>query len=271
MDRLDELIVGHAGAIASATAYGSIVVFALLELVAPRRRLGSAIGERWFVNIALALAAIVLHRAAGWALNVEGVAAAGLDGYGLLPALGLDGLVALVAGFVAIDLGEYVLHRLSHGVSWLWRCHRVHHMDADVDFTTSRRHHPFEVILSIPYFAALYALLGVPESAIVVQGAVAAVIVTFSHANVAVPRWLDRGLRLVVVTPDVHRVHHSTRQPETDSNFATIFIVWDRLFGTYVAEPALGHEAMTLGLDEFRAPEHRRIDRVLLNPVTGGP
>jgi sterol desaturase/sphingolipid hydroxylase (fatty acid hydroxylase superfamily) len=187
-------------------------------------------------------------------------------GFGLFHMLGWPAWLAGIAGFVVLDLVIYGQHVVFHHVPWLWRLHRMHHADLDIDVTTGVRFHPLEILISMGIKIAIVALFGVPAAAVLAFEVVLNVTSVFNHANAALPRWLDRVVRLVVVTPDMHRVHHSVVRRETDSNFGFNLPWWDWLFGTYRVEPAAGHDAMTVGLPIFRDRGELRVDRLLTQP-----
>jgi sterol desaturase/sphingolipid hydroxylase (fatty acid hydroxylase superfamily) len=174
----------------------------------------------------------------------------------------LEGLI----GFVALDLIIYAQHIAFHKVPMLWRLHRMHHADLDIDVSTGLRFHPIEIILSTLIKIAVVLLVGVPAAAVIAFEVALNATSMFNHSNAAMPNWLDRVLRLLVVTPDMHRVHHSIRRHETDSNFGFNLPWWDRLFGTYRALPEAGHDTMTIGLPVFRDPAELRLDRLITQP-----
>ncbi len=253
--------------IRSVTFYGVIIVMALWEVVALRHNLSHKTWVRWPSNIALGLVDIVVVR---WAVPVVGLGLAFVaerGGWGLLNQLSLPYWLSVLAALLALDLMHYVVHRLMHAVPILWRLHLVHHADLDVDFTTGYRHHPFEALVIGSVHMLAIVLLGVPPAAAVLFGALGNVISIYTHGNVRTKGWVDRLLRSVVMTPDVHIVHHSAARRETDSNFGLVLTWWDRLFGTYCARPAAGYQAMTLGLEQFRNPKDLRLDRMLVMPV----
>jgi sterol desaturase/sphingolipid hydroxylase (fatty acid hydroxylase superfamily) len=187
-------------------------------------------------------------------------------GFGLFHVIGLPFWLAAPIGFLALDLVIYGQHVMFHHVPWLWRLHRMHHADLDIDVTTGVRFHPVEILLSLVIKIATVALLGIPAAAVVCFEVVLNATSMFNHANASLPRWLDRVARLMLVTPDMHRVHHSILRQETDSNFGFNLPWWDRLFGTYRAEPRAGHDGMTIGLPVFRDPGELRLDRLLTQP-----
>jgi sterol desaturase/sphingolipid hydroxylase (fatty acid hydroxylase superfamily) len=167
---------------------------------------------------------------------------------------------------VALDLSIYLQHVLFHAVPALWRLHRMHHADLDIDVTTGARFHPIEILLSIGIKLGVVAALGAPAVAVLIFEVLLNATSMFNHSNVRMPARLDRVLRWIVVTPDMHRVHHSVVARETNSNFGFNLPWWDRLFGTYRDQPAAGHEAMTIGIEQFRNPAEQRLDRMLTQP-----
>lgn len=245
---------------------GILVVMALWEIVAPRRHDDPARAVRWTNNLGvLALDALVVRlvapaSAVGVALAMEAL------GWGLLPALGLPAWLTFVLSVLILDLTIYAQHVAFHHVPLFWRFHRMHHADTVIDVTTGGRFHPAEILLSLGIKAAVIAALGAPPGAVLAFEVLLNGTSMFNHANVRMPAWLDRILRWIVVTPDMHRVHHSIDRPETDSNFGFNLPWWDRLFGTYRAEPKAGHEGMTLGLPIFRQGRERWLDRLLTQP-----
>jgi len=240
---------------------------ALWEGLAPRRERALTRAARWPHNLALAVLNTVLVRllfpsaAVGTALLAEA------RGWGLLPWLGVPAWLAPLAAVVALDFAIYLQHRVFHAVPLLWRVHRVHHADLDLDVTSGARFHPIEILLSMAIKLALVVALGAPAVAVLLFEVLLNATAMFNHANARLPAGLDRALRLVVVTPDMHRVHHSVRREEADSNFGFNLPWWDRLLGTYRAEPAGGHRGMTLGLAALRDPTGcSRLDRLLALP-----
>jgi sterol desaturase/sphingolipid hydroxylase (fatty acid hydroxylase superfamily) len=243
-----------------------LLVMACLERISPRRQCPPRLG-RWFANLSLVaigtggLRLLVPIAAVGVALICEGA------GFGLLNLLDARWYVAWPASLLALDLALYVQHVLTHRIDVLWRLHRMHHSDLAVDVSTGVRFHPVEILLSMLWKMAVVAVLGAPAAAVVVFEVLLNAAALFNHANLHVPGRVERWLRLVVVTPDMHRVHHSIVRSETDSNFGFSVPWWDRAFGTYRAEPAAGHEAMTIGLERFREKGDQRLDRLLLQPL----
>ncbi len=236
-------------AVIFAAIFGSM---ALLEVVAPRRPLGYGRKWRWVTNLSIVVLDSVIVRivlpmaAVGAALWANG------QGIGLLPALGIPPLVAGIIAFVVLDFAVWLEHLVSHKWPILWRIHRMHHADPDIDVTTALRFHPLEILISMVWKAGIVVALGAPALSVLIFEAVLNGGAMFNHSNVRLPGWLDRLLRPVIVTPDMHRVHHSVIRRETDSNYGFNFSFWDRIFRTYVAEPARGHLGMTIGLSSFQ-------------------
>lgn len=188
-------------------------------------------------------------------------------GLGLFQAIKAPAAVAIIVSVIVLDLVIYLQHRLFHAVPLLWRLHRVHHTDLEFDVTTGVRFHPVEIVLSMLIKIAAVAALGAPAVAVLVFEILLNATTMFNHANIALPQPLDRIVRLVVVTPDMHRVHHSVRREETDSNFGFSLPWWDWVFRTYRAQPADGHDRMIIGIEKFRDPTDLHLERMLLQPV----
>ncbi|HEY4919891.1 MAG TPA: sterol desaturase family protein [Xanthobacteraceae bacterium] len=248
-------------------AFGVIfLAMTLWELLAPRRPWTVGRAARWPSNLAIlavdALAVRVLIPTA--AFGVALIAAA--HGFGLFPLLGWPAWLAGVIGFVVLDLAIYGQHVVFHHVPWLWRLHRVHHADPDIDVTTGGRFHPIEILISMALKIATVALLGIPAPAVFAFEVMLNATSMFNHANAALPARLDHLVRLVLVTPDMHRIHHSVVRRETDSNFGFNLPWWDRLFRTYRAAPAAGHDAIAIGLPIFRDRGELRLDRLITQP-----
>ncbi|HYF21836.1 MAG TPA: sterol desaturase family protein [Caulobacteraceae bacterium] len=243
-------------------------VFALLagaEAAWPRRGAPERL-RRWPGNLGLAVVSALLLRLLAPAAGVAAALLAEERGWGLLNLAPVPGWIAFVTTLVLLDLAVWTQHLVTHRVGWLWRLHRVHHTDTAFDLTTGLRFHPLEIALSLLWKAAVIVALGAPVAAVLAFEILLNAAAMFVHADLRLPSALERTLRRVLVTPDMHRVHHSSIRSETDSNFGTLLSAWDRLFHTYRAQPAEGHQAMRIGLDEFRAPAERRLDRLLTLP-----
>jgi len=246
--------------------FAILVGMALLELLAPRRPLSTGRGRRWVANLGLVVFNSALLRLA-FPLAATGVALLAAErGWGLLAFFDIDGWGAVLIALVALDLAIYLQHRLFHAVPLLWRLHRVHHADLDLDVTSGVRFHPIEILISMVIKFAVIAALGAPLLAVIVFEVVLNATSLFNHSNLNIPPSVDRWLRLLVVTPDMHRVHHSLEKSEVDTNFGFNIPWWDRLFGTYLDQPAVGHDEMRLGIPEVRSAEDNAFTRLLLLP-----
>lgn len=239
------------------------------------RRANMARIRRWPRNAALVLVDTLAVRAFAWLLPaflpVAAAVLAAEQGWGLFPALGLEGWPAFGLALVLFDLAIYAQHVAVHHIPVLWRLHRVHHCDLAIDATTGVRFHPLEILLSIAIKVGLVIALGAPAAAVVVFEVVLNATAVFNHANLALPGWLDGALRRIIVTPDMHRVHHSVYRDETDSNFGFNLSIWDRLFGTYRAQPRDGHDGMTIGQPDFRDPDKLGLGHLLVQPFGRAP
>jgi sterol desaturase/sphingolipid hydroxylase (fatty acid hydroxylase superfamily) len=228
-----------------------LVVMGICEAMAPRRSLTGSKPARWFSNLTLAAINAFAIRLA-FAIGAVGVALeAQSRGWGLFNNVSLPGWLATVLGVLALDLAIYLQHVLFHAVPAFWRLHMVHHADPDFDVTTGLRFHTIEIALSMGIKVAAIMVVGPPALAVLIFEVLLNATSMFSHSNLRLPIWLDRMLRLVVVTPDMHRVHHSTIRNETNSNYGFNMPWWDYLFGTYRAQPVEGHEAMKIGLNQI--------------------
>lgn len=234
---------------------GIFLLMALLEAGLPRRQRTSGRLKRWPTNWGLILLDALVVRLI---FPIGGVGLALLvveKGWGLFPLLGWSGLLAGLLTFLALDLAVWFQHLMSHKIPLFWRIHRVHHADSEVDATTALRFHPIEILLSFIWKGLVIAALGGPVEAVLIFEIVLNGSAIFSHANLRIPLWADRLLRYVIVTPDMHRVHHSVYRRETDSNYGFYLSFWDRLFGTYVDQPEKGHDGMEIGLGPALTPK----------------
>lgn len=259
----------HEAALRLAAFLGVFALMATWEWLAPRRALALPRRARWPANLALVAIGTVLVRLLFPAAAVGAAAFAGMRGWGLFNAVELPYALAVAASVLLLDLAIWLQHVVFHAVPALWRLHRVHHADLGFDVTTGLRFHPIELVLSMLVKFAVVMLIGAPALAVVLFEIALNAGSLFNHGNVRLPLALDRVLRLLFVTPDMHRVHHSVIPAETNSNFGFSFSFWDRLGGTYRAQPREGHEGMTLGLAAPRAPEEaNRLWPMLAMPFT---
>lgn len=248
---------------------GVLAVMAGWELLAPRRRHEIPRLLRWGSNLGVVVLNTVLVRLAFPFVAVGLALLAEQRGWGLLNVYDLPLGLSIVASVLALDLAIYLQHVMFHAVPALWRLHRMHHADLEFDVTTGLRFHPVEILLSMGVKLVVVAALGPPAVAVLIFEVLLNATSMFNHANVRLPLWLDRRLRWLVVTPDMHRVHHSIHRQETNSNFGFNLPWWDRLLGTYRDQPREGHEAMTIGIEEFRTIRDLRLDQMLLQPLRG--
>jgi sterol desaturase/sphingolipid hydroxylase (fatty acid hydroxylase superfamily) len=245
---------------------GALAGVWLWEWRAPWRPLPAPRLERWIGNLGVVAAATILARLIMPLMPVGAAMIAAERGWGLLHWVNAPAWLEAVAAFLLLDLVIYAQHRAFHAVPVLWRLHRMHHADLAVDATTGLRFHPIEILLSLVVKIGAAFAFGVGPWAMLIFEVVLNATSIFNHANARMPAALDAVLRLVVVTPDMHRVHHSIVPAETDSNFGFNIPWWDRLFGTYRAAPAAGLDAVTLGLTVFRGAGASRLDRLLVQP-----
>jgi sterol desaturase/sphingolipid hydroxylase (fatty acid hydroxylase superfamily) len=249
---------------------GLLVLLAIAERVWPVR--GDArLAWRQATNLGLMVIGTVLVRVVFPVLAVGFAAAVEARGVGLLPWLGIGGWLAVALAFLALDCAIYWQHRLFHRVPALWRLHRVHHADTAFDVTLAVRFHPIEIALSMAIKLAVVAALGATPLAVLLFEVALSAGALFTHADLRLPARLERALRWIVVTPYMHRVHHSVHRDETDSNFSFHLSLWDRVFGSYVDAPRDGHAGMAIGLHEFRAPGDQTLPALLLNPFRDPP
>src|SRR5579863_3622279 len=239
---------------------------ALWEWLSPRRGQGISRTRRWPSNLGIVAVNTVVVRLAFPAAAVGTALLAETHGWGLFQALETPIWLSIPASVILLDLAIYLQHVLFHAVPVLWRLHRMHHADLEFDVTTGLRFHPIEILLSMGIKLGVVAALGTPAVAVLVFEVLLNGTSMFNHGNVRLPAGIDRVLRWIVVTPEMHRVHHSIVPRETNSNFSFNLPWWDRLFGTYRAQPDAGHEGMTIGIAQFRDPSELRLDRMLLQP-----
>lgn len=230
---------------------GLFLLFAVIEALVPRRSRAQPRRRRWVTNVAIVLLDALTLRLLAFALPLLAVGAA-LDaqaqGWGLFNAVALPTWLEVLATVLIFDLAIWTQHLVTHKVPVLWRFHRVHHADRDFDVSTAIRFHPVEIAFSMLLKIGLVYLIGPPALGILMFEIILNGTALFNHANIRLPPWLDAVLRQFLVTPDMHRVHHSDLRAEHDSNYRFALSVWDRMFGTYIAQPERGHDGMTIGL-----------------------
>ena len=250
--------------------FGVFALVALWELASPRRALKLTRQQRWTANLGIVLLNTVIVRLVFPAAAV-GMAALGVEkGWGLLNNFDVPFWLAVPLAVVAMDFVIWLQHVMVHAVPALWRLHRVHHADLDYDLTTGARFHPMEIVLSMGIKFATITLLGAPVLAVVIFEVLLSACAMFNHGNIRLPAALDRALRWFIVTPDMHRVHHSVEDDESNSNFGFNLTWWDRLFGTYREQPRAGQLGMTIGIHGHTDPhEVARLPGMLMLPFKG--
>lgn len=255
----------NAEALTYAVFFGLFALMGFAELVLARSRAPAHRPRRWSTNALLT--ALWVFTAPIFPLSLLGASEiAQARGWGMMNWFRPDPLHAFALGILARSLISYGTHVAMHKVPLLWRIHRVHHLDPHLDVSTTTRFHPFEALAPAPFAIAGIMVLGVSPLAVLLYEVFDAAMVVVAHANVRLPRWLDRGLSLVFVTPDMHRVHHSADQPETDSNYGATLSIWDRLFGTYRRKSQAELAELKLGLEEVRDERVQRILWLLASP-----
>jgi len=250
---------------------GVLGVMASLELLIPRRRLTTSKVRRWIANLSVVVLDAIIVRLLFAAGAVGAALLAAEKTWGLLNYLAWPMWIETGLAVIALDFTLYLQHVMFHAVPVLWRLHMMHHADLDVDVTTGVRFHPVEVALSMLIKIAVVIVLGAPAMGVLIFEILLNATSMFNHSNLRMPAALDRFLRLVLVTPDMHLIHHSIRSHETNSNFGFNLPWWDRIFGTYRPEPQDGQTTMALGLDQFRDPKGLTLYRILLMPFTESP
>ena len=267
---MNEVITTHESTIRLGFFLGVFTLMALWELLAPRRVLTQSKSARWFNNIVLVVLNTALLRIVFPTAAVGMADHAALLQWGLFNQVAVPAPAAILASIIILDAAIYLQHVMFHALPVFWRLHRVHHADLDFDVTTGARFHPVEILLSMLIKFAVIILLGPPLVAVVLFEVLLNAMAMFNHSNVRMPQALDAVLRLFVVTPDMHRVHHSQRDDEANSNFGFNLSIWDRVFGTYRAQPRDGHTGMVIGINTFRDTAHCiRLPGMLLLPFIG--
>ena len=267
---MSETLLSNEAVIRLGIFFGVFALMAAWEIAAPRRALAQSKAVRWYANLGIVALNTVIARIVFPLAPVAVAIVAAERGWGVFNIADVPPGLAIVASVVILDFAIYLQHVMVHAVPVLWRLHRMHHADLDFDVTTGARFHPVEILLSIAIKVVVIVLIGAPSPAVVVFEVLLNATAMFNHSNVALPLSLDRILRLFVVTPDMHRVHHSELPHETNSNFGFNLPWWDRLFGTYRDQPEKGHEGMTIGIDLFRGPGELHLHKMLTQPFVGG-
>jgi len=267
---LNEFVLANEKTIRTGFFVAILLIMAVWEILAPRRALTVSKMVRWVNNLGLVALNTALLRYAFPTAAVGVALFAQQHGWGLLNYYSIPFWLAVLATVVAMDFIVYLQHVLVHAIPMLWRLHRVHHADLDYDLTTGARFHPIEIFLSMGIKFATIVVLGPPVVAVIIFEVILNFMAMFNHANVKLPLGLDRVMRKLFVTPDMHRVHHSVEDDEANSNFGFNLSIWDQLFGTYRDQPRAGHEGMTIGIHKFRTQKDASwLPGMLLLPLKG--
>ena len=246
--------------------FGIFALVALAEAIFPRRKRQHSRVLRWYANLGIVFLNSALARIAMPILPVALAAMAVQEGWGLFNIFEVPVSLAVVISVILLDFFIYMQHVMVHAVPLFWRLHRMHHADTDYDVTTGARFHPLEILLSLWIKLAVILILGPPVVAVIIFEVLLNATAMFNHGNLRLPLGLDRLLRFLMVTPDMHRVHHSSIIRETNSNFGFNLPWWDYLFGTYRDQPELGHEGMEIGIDQFRKAQDQHLHAMLMQP-----
>jgi sterol desaturase/sphingolipid hydroxylase (fatty acid hydroxylase superfamily) len=263
---MTDWLLAHQSTLQSFPLLGSIAVIAVWETYWPRRPFAVPLGARWVQQLALtALGSVFVRLCLPFAALAMAVLAE-QRGWGLLNRVPLPFWLSCMLGILFFDLGAYAEHRAFHAVPFLWRFHQIHHSDLDVDCGTAIRHHPVEMLVTNAIDLALIAAFGISPLAVILATTLAGIASVFNHGNVSLGAGADASLRWLVVTPDMHRIHHSVAVDESNRNYSNLFSWWDRLFGSYQWNPTRGHERMELGLASARDPDDLTLWKLLALP-----
>ncbi|MBL6989486.1 MAG: sterol desaturase family protein [Bacteriovoracaceae bacterium] len=246
--------------------FGTLIIIAVWELVLPRLKLNASKLVRWYSNLGIVFMNTAIVRLI-FPLTATGVAQmSDLYGWGLLNIFNMPFVFSVVVSVIVLDLAIYLQHVMFHAIPLLWRLHRMHHTDVDFDVTSGARFHPIEIVLSMGIKLAVITIIGAPVLSVVIFEVLLSTAAMFNHGNIYIAPGIDRYLRWLVVTPDMHRIHHSVWAKETNSNFGFNLPWWDRLFGTYTNAPRDGQQKITIGIKMFRDPINLHLYRLLLQP-----
>lgn len=254
-----EFLVSNESTVRLSIFFGVLVAMALLEALLPKKKRSMPRLQRWVTNLSLVVIDSVVLRLVTPVLAIGVASWALTNNIGLLNWLRLPVVAEFLVAFLLLDMLIYIQHVISHKLPVLWRFHKVHHTDRDIDVTTGVRFHPIEIILSMLYKLACVALIGPSVVVVIVFEIALNASAMFNHSNLSLTKPFDRFLRIFVVTPDFHRVHHSVIHSETDSNYGFFLSVWDRLFSTYIDQPQETHQGMVIGLNEHQTEQPSKL------------
>ena len=266
---MGDFLLNHEPTIRLITFLTVLIGMMVWEVATPRRRQEIPKVLRWTNNLSLVVIDTAILRLAFPVLAVGLAGIAKTNGWGLFNMIDLPLWIAVIFAIMLLDLATYLQHIVFHAVPGLWRLHRMHHSDLEFDATTGLRFHPAEIVVSMTIKLALVLAIGAPAVAVLAFEVILNAASIFNHSNIALSPAVDRVVRLFLVTPDMHRVHHSIEPRETNANFGFSVPWWDRLFGTYLAQPAKGHLEMKIGIEQFRSRRELWLDRMLVQPVRG--
>ena len=264
-----DFLLNHEPTIRLITFLAVLIGMMVWEVATPRRRQEIPRVLRWTNNLSLVVIDTAILRLTFPVLAVGLAGIAEANGWGLFNVVDLPLWVAVIAAILMLDLAIYLQHIVFHAVPGLWRLHRMHHADLEFDATTGLRFHPVEIVLSMAVKLVLVVAIGAPAVSVLAFEVILNAASIFNHSNISLPPAVDRVMRLFLVTPDMHRVHHSVEPRETNSNFGFSVPWWDRMLGTYLAQPVKGHLGMEIGIEQFRTPRELWLDRMLVQPLRG--
>lgn len=268
---MEQWLISHETVVIGVSFYGMLALVAVWESFSPAKPPTTSTPIRWLNNFALLALDNLFIRLVFPLLAVSLSFTAAKHGWGLFNLVSLPMWLMLLVSLIVLDFAAYVVHRLLHEVPWLWRLHKIHHADLDYDVTTALRFHPLEAPVTLGTKMVVVASLGIHPVAVITYEALFMGTAFINHGNIHLPKKLDYLLRPFIVTPDMHRIHHSIDLRESNSNFAGIFSVWDHLFGTYCKDPAAGQQGMIMGLAEYRDSRALNLPRLLVMPFLQPP
>jgi sterol desaturase/sphingolipid hydroxylase (fatty acid hydroxylase superfamily) len=247
-------------------AVGVFTIMVCWEYFSPRRQQITSRKQRWPINLGLAVLNMALMRFTVGGLAYYVAIDASNQSWGLLHQFFVADWLKIIISLLSLDLAIYFQHVISHKWKLLWRLHQVHHTDIEIDATTAVRFHPLEIVISMGYKVVCIYLIGADPFAVIVFEIILNATATFNHSNINLPNKIDKVLRWIIITPDVHRIHHSTVRSETDSNYGFSISLWDRMFKTYVAEPEKTQTTLDIGLPQYRKQDELGFIQLLLSP-----
>ncbi|KXO12777.1 putative sterol desaturase [Moritella sp. JT01] len=267
---MSEWLIANGNTLRASAFIGLLILLAISEHYQPKRPLTVSKSQRWGNNLAIVLVNNLVLKLFVPFLAIDAAIFAEQQQWGLssLASLGssTNQMLIIMVSIMLLDAAIYFQHKIFHHIPVLWRLHRMHHSDLDIDVTTAIRFHPIEIVLSMLIKIAVIIALGVPVIAVVLFEMLLNLTAMFNHSNIRLPAKIDRYIRYILVTPDMHRVHHSVNGHETNHNFGFCLPWWDHLFGSYQAQPKLGHQQMQIGLPYFRDPKECQVQRMLTQP-----